>query len=97
MPEYFVLLRVAYMCNALDAKIAELELVTQYACYCFEGDFCANTLACVDLDLFGVPDALLIRSCALNSADNTCFLSVLSQLSFSLLHEVRLPLLEVFR
>jgi len=85
------------MCNALDAKIAELELVTQYACYCFEGDFSANTLACVDLDLFGVPDALLIRSCALNSADNTCFLSISSQLSFSLLHEVQLPLLEVFR
>ena len=51
MPEYFVLLRVAYMCNALDAKIAELELLPQHACYCFEGDFCSNTLACVDLDL----------------------------------------------
>ena len=96
VPEDFILLRIANMRNPLDTTVAVAELVLQDFADRSKWDTGTSALARFKLDLFGVPDVLLIHARRMNSADYASFLSRLQQFRLSLVDEQDLLLLQVF-
>ena len=78
VPKNSVLLRVANVCDSLDATVTEVELLLQDSDDSSKRYLCSCALARFKLDLLGIPDALPSCTRWMNCTNDACLFSCLS-------------------